>query len=182
MNAGNFTYLQYFSNPEAFKNLHGIAEPNGKYLMNYRYAGTSYKNPVKGPLFTGELILLTSGNTVSAASEFAAIAHYNKRAIIIGEETGGCYYGATGGNYINLTLPNSKLAVRIPTIRIFTAVIEDFVHQPKGRGTIPDYEVAPEIKDVLQGRDVQLDVAIKFINKWFKKANDNRHFHYGRFQ
>ncbi len=41
----------------------------------------------------------------------------------------------------------------------------------KGRGTIPDYEVAPEIKDVLQGRDVQLDVAIKFINNKIETHN-----------
>lgn len=83
---------------------------------------------------TAMFFILTSGYTSSAASEFVAIAKYNKRAIIVGEETGGCYYGATGGNYINLILPGSKLEVRIPTIRIFTAVTDDFIRQPKGRG------------------------------------------------
>ena len=171
MNAGSFTYLRHFKKPDAFKNLYGVDEHNGKYLMDYRYAGTTYKQPVKAFSYIGEVIILTSGHTVSAASEFAALARYQKRATIIGEETGGCYYGSTGGNYINLMLPASKLEIRIPTIRIFTAVKEDFAHQPKGRGTLPDYVVSPGIDDVLQNKDVQLEMALNFIRKKNNRAN-----------
>jgi len=170
MNTPGFTYLQHFQNPRNFTNLKGIPEPNGKYLINYRYAGTSLKNPSNSNLFKGDVVLLTSGNTISAASEFASIAHDTKRATIIGEETGGCYYGATGGNYIQLILPGSKLQVRIPTIRIWTAVKEDYVHQPKGRGTIPDYEVVSGINDILNNRDVQLEMALTLITEKKKKA------------
>lgn len=163
-NAGNFTYLQYFDNKEAIKNLGGVYEHHEKYLMNYRYAGTSYTQPVSALGYTGKVVVLTSGHTTSAASEFAAIAHYTNRAIIVGEETGGCYYGATGGTYIQLILPASKINVRIPTIRIFTAVTEDSLH-PKGRGTFPDYTVTPQINDILKGRDVQLEAAFQVLSK-----------------
>jgi len=160
-----FTYLQYFTNPQHFNNSVGVAEPNGKYVMNYRYVGTSVRNPVKNDLFKGNVIILTCGNTTSAASEFAAISYYTKRVKIVGEETGGCYYGATGGNYINLLLPASKLQVRIPTIRILNAVEEDYAHHPKGRGVIPHYEIVPTIEDVMNERDVQLEKAINLLSK-----------------
>jgi len=163
MNAPVFTFLQYFNNPQSFNNLHGVLDASGKYLMNYRYAGTSLKNPENENLFKGNVVLLASGNTTSAASEFSAISHFTKRVKIVGEETGGCYYGATGGNFINLKLPNSGLEVRIPTIRIFTAVDEDYIHQPKGRGTLPDYEIFPTIGDVIDGKDVQLEFAFKIL-------------------
>jgi hypothetical protein len=68
-------------------------------------------------------------------------------------------------------LPASKLEIRIPTIRIFTAVKEDFAHQPEGRGTLPDYVVSPGIDDVLQNKDVQLEMALNFIRKKNNRAN-----------
>jgi hypothetical protein len=164
MNSPMYTYLQYFNNPNGFNNLHRVPDAAGKYLMNYRYAGTSLKNPENENLFKGNVVLLTTGNTTSAASEFSAVSHFTKRAKIVGEETGGCYYGATGGNFINLKLPNSSLQVRIPTIRIFTAVDEDYIHQPKGRGTFPDYQIVPTVRDVIDGKDVQLKKAFQILH------------------
>ncbi|MBD0331749.1 MAG: hypothetical protein ICV66_03765 [Chitinophagaceae bacterium] len=163
MNATSFTYAKFISNSKSIGNFSNGSERNGKYVVNDRYAGTTTKSPTHKNLFKGDVVLLTSGNTISAASEFAAIAHYLKRAKIVGEETGGCYYGATGGNYIQLKLPNSGFEVRIPTIRIFTAVDEDFIHQPKGRGTFPDYQVLPTINDVITGKDVQLNTALRIL-------------------
>jgi C-terminal processing protease CtpA/Prc len=119
--------------------------------------------PATRDRFKGNIVLLTSGKTASAASEFAAITHYYRRAKIVGEETGGCYYGANGGNYLNLKLPNSGIEVRIPTIRIFTAVDEDYNVQPKGRGTLPDYKISPTVHDIISKRDVQLNKALLLL-------------------
>ena len=99
---------------------------------------------------------------MSAASELVALTHGSKRAVIIGEETGGCYYGAKGGRFINLILPNSQLKVRIPLIRIYTDVPEDFVCQPKGRGTRPDYDIKLTVDEVRAKKDVQLEAALAF--------------------
>lgn len=159
-----FTYLKYFMNPQHFKNVHVVVDASGKCPVNDRYAGTVIKKPEDENVFKGAVVLLTSGHTTSAASEFAAISHFTKRAKIVGEETGGCYYGATGGNFINLKLPNSGLEVRIPTIRIFTAVDEDYLHQPKGRGTLPDYKMVPTVSELIDGKDVQLQFAFKILN------------------
>lgn len=164
MIARSLTYSSFILNPKSIARFLNGSEQTGAYLVNGKYAGTIPKNPVHKNLFTGNVVVLTSGNTTSAASEFAAIFHYLQRGNIVGEETGGCYYGATGGNYLNLKLPNSGLEVRIPTIRIFTAVKEDFKHQPKGRGTFPDYQISPTVTDILSKKDVQLDKALEILN------------------
>jgi C-terminal processing protease CtpA/Prc len=165
MNATSLTYPQFISNWQSFSKVSNALKNNGLYVLNDRYAGTKIKNPAQKDLFKGDVVLLVSGNTTSAASEFTAIAYYLKRAKIVGEETGGCYYGATSGNYLNLKLPHSGLEVRIPTIKILTAVDEDYEHQPKGRGTLPDYPVLPTITDIINGKDVQLEAAIKVSDK-----------------
>jgi hypothetical protein len=156
------TYRKYVTNWQSFSSfLNGTGTSNS---INDRYAGTKIKSPAQKDLFRGDVVLLVSGNTASAASEFAAIFRYLKRGQLVGEETGGCYYGGTGGNYLNLKLPHSQLEVRIPTIKILTAVDEDYQHQPKGRGTLPDYPVLPTIKDVVSGKDVQLEAAIQLLS------------------
>lgn len=165
MNARLYTYRQYFTHQKDVTTIQGVRQADGSYSVDERYAGTAYRAPANKYRFNGETILLTSGNTTSAASEFVAIARYNRRVLVAGEETGGCYYGATGGNYLHLVLPASKLEARIPTIQILTAVDEDTVRQPKGRGVIPDYPIVPTIKEVLAGRDGQLEEMINRIKK-----------------
>ncbi|MEO5984007.1 MAG: S41 family peptidase [Ferruginibacter sp.] len=165
MVASTLTYSSFISNYKSIARFSNGSKAIGVYSVNGKYAGTKTNNPVRQNLFNGNVILLTSGNTTSAASEFAAIFHFLQRGKIVGEETGGGYYGATGGHYLNLSLPNSGLEVRIPTIRIFTAVKEDFNQQPKGRGTFPDYQISPTINDILCQKDVQLDKALQVLTK-----------------
>lgn len=160
MIAHTLTYSSFIQNAASVEKSSKSIDGTGSYTVNDRYAGTKIKNPVSQNLFTGNVVVLTCGNTTSAASEFAALVHYLQRGKIVGEETGGCYYGATGGNYLHLQLPNSGLQIRIPAIRIFTAVAEDFEHQPKGRGTLPDYMISPTITDIINQRDVQLQKAL----------------------
>ncbi len=162
MSTQHFSYIKYADNPEDFKSLRGTKVGDRDYEVNYRYPGTSVTQPVENS-FKRKVFILTSGATVSAASEFAILARYNNRAKIIGEETGGCYYGATGGNYLRLVLPNSKIRISIPTIRIYTAVNEDYSFQPFGRGVLPD--IKTELKDTTWlHNDIELQTTIKIIN------------------
>ncbi|GAA4420002.1 S41 family peptidase [Nibrella viscosa] len=171
MKTGSLTYTYFITNASSTNNSTVNKSENKFRLVNDRYAGTQTKSPAVDNGFKGNIILLTSGTTCSAASEFVAIAHFQKRVEIVGEETGGCYYGATGGNYLNLKLPNSGLEVTIPTIRILTAVDEDFSRQPKGRGTIPDYQISLNLKDIISLKDRQLDKAVET----FKNYNYSQH-------
>ncbi len=157
------TYPSYISNATGIDR-YPRTHPNGdRYLVNDSYSGTRLSNPRDSFHFAGDVVLLTSGATVSAASEFVAVFHDQQRGKIVGEETGGCYYGSTGGSYLQLRLPNCGLEIRIPTIRIFTAVEEDYVKQPKGHGTLPDYIITPTVEDIIAGKDVQLGKAIELL-------------------
>lgn len=157
------TYSAHISNARSIDNYSRDHKRDDRYIVNDSYVGTRLSHPRDSLVFAGDVVVLASGNTVSAASEFVAIFHYQQRGKIVGEETGGCYYGSTGGNYLQLRLPNSGLEVTIPTIRIFTAVEEVFNHQPKGRGTFPDYNIIPRIEDIINGKDVQMEKAVEIL-------------------
>ncbi|WP_313361328.1 S41 family peptidase [Empedobacter sp.] len=113
--------------------------------------------------FKGNIYILCSGKTYSGGSEFVSIAKSYSNAIIIGEETGGGFYGQTSGSYVQLLLPNSQLKVRIPLLKFYTTFTSDKI--PFGRGVIPDYEVEPTFEEYINGTDSELEFALKHINK-----------------
>ncbi len=90
--------------------------------------------------FTGNIFLLVGRSTASATSDFAAWMHSLGLATIIGEETGGNYYGNTSNWEFNITLPNTKIRLLLPLARYLTNVKPDI---PLGRGIIPDHLDSP---------------------------------------
>ena len=99
----------------------------------------------------------------SATAEFCSIARSNKRGKFIGEETGGGYYGNTSGKFVDTTLPNSKIIISIPTIKYIMAVRKE---KFRDRGIIPDYTVTPNINDIIENKDVQLNYALKLATQY----------------
>ncbi len=59
-----------------------------------------------------------------------------------------------------LTLPNSKLKIRLPMYEYWNAVPG---YVGKRRGTIPDYGVQTKTANLLKGVDEQLELAIYSI-------------------
>ena len=160
----SISYRNHISNISEYDNLQARLARDSSYEI-VQYPGRTLREPNSTNHFDGKLIVLVNGATISAASEFVALIHGNKRGTIIGEETGGGYYGSTGGSYLSLVLPNSQLRARIPTIRIFTAVPEDFRKQPPGRGVLPDYPVNYSIDDILNGRDRVMEMALEILRR-----------------
>ncbi len=114
------------------------------------------QKPVKNP-FKGELIMLINGGTFSASSEVAGILHSNKRAMFIGDETGGGYYGNNSAMMYGIQLPNSKINYYLPVIRYYVAVD----HPPfKGRGLIPDIYIPETYEYYLTEQDEILEYAV----------------------
>jgi C-terminal processing protease CtpA/Prc len=112
--------------------------------------------------FKGKVEFLIGGKSFSGAAEFSSVARSNERGIFIGEETAGGYYGNTSGSKIALILPNTKVRVNIPLTKYVMAVKKT---RFKDRGIIPDYKITPTIRNYLDHKDVQLDLALKLINK-----------------
>ncbi len=119
------------------------------------------QKPQRHP-FTGNVYILTDGYSFSVTSEFAAIAHHNKRATFIGRETGGGYYGNTSGFFVVAVLPNTGIEVATPQWDYHMAV-SGYPYQD--RGVLPDHEVVPTIDDILQKRDAEMEYTLDLIRK-----------------
>jgi hypothetical protein len=113
------------------------------------------------PIFQGKVYVLINGNSFSGTGECTSLIHYHKKAVFIGEECGSGYYGNTSGFMPELTLPNTKLRVRIPLL-LYTMAVSGY---PEDRGIIPDHPVAPSIKDLLEGMDRVMEYTIELIKK-----------------
>jgi hypothetical protein len=83
-----------------------------------------------------------------------------KNIKLVGEETGGGWYGNSGIMIPNITLPNTKLRVRLPVFKLV-----QYQHIPeKGTGVMPDIYVGPDWRDVLNGVDTKMEV-VKELTK-----------------
>jgi hypothetical protein len=111
--------------------------------------------------FTGNVYVLASGPTFSAATLFCAAVKGQQNVTIVGEETGGGWYGNSGVIIPKFTLPNTKLQVYMPMYRI----VLPNVGQPKGSGVIPDVLVPPSYDALINGYDKKMRVAIDLIKK-----------------
>lgn len=103
--------------------------------------------------FDGKVFVLTNGGTFSMASYVASYLKNKRKAIVIGEETGGSEYGSramAGGRF---TLPNSKLNIKLNVYQMTHALnIEDTAH-----GVMPDHETHYTIDDILNLRDLDME-------------------------
>ncbi len=117
-------------------------------------------NPAK-EVFTGQVYVLTDGLCLSSCGDVAAILHHNKKAVFIGEETGGGYQGNTSG-LIPTEAIGYGLQITVPLLKYVTAV------NPTvniGRGTLPSYPVLPTIQEVLDGHDPAMQQALQLIEQ-----------------
>jgi hypothetical protein len=113
------------------------------------------------PTFKGKVYVLINGASFSASGECTSVLHFHKKAVFVGEECGAGYYGNTSGFMPTLILPKTGIRVRIPLVRYSMAVSG----YPPDRGIIPDYPVSSTIKDLLSGKDAELDFVFELIEK-----------------
>ncbi len=82
-------------------------------------------------------------------------------AVFVGEEVGGGFLGNTSGYSIELTLPNTGIAIDLPLLKFILDVSEGKV--PYGRGVIPDHKIEPTISEFLKGYDTPMEYTKKLI-------------------
>lgn len=138
-----------------------IVNPAGGYLVPPKvHPGVAEQPPGKYP-FTGKVFVFIDGGTFSTAADFCAVTHHLKRATFIGEETGGGYYGNNSGMQTVVTLPHSKMRVRVPMYEYWNAVPG---YDGKRRGTVPDQVCETKVANLLRGMDEQLELVLKLAN------------------
>lgn len=111
--------------------------------------------------YRGKIVFLTDGLCFSTTADFCAVARSNRRGIFVGEETGGAYYGNTSGGTTRLELPNSKIQIVIPLFRYINNVKKT---KYADRGILPDHEIIPGISQIISGKDIQMEFALKLLH------------------
>lgn len=136
----------------ALHNLFKVKKKDGKLFYKFKYSKTQDPNKLN---FKGDIYVLINGVSFSASSILSTNLQANKRAIFVGEETGGAYNGTVAGVFKGITLPNSKIKMRIGLLQIEAP----YKQNPDGYGIKPDVEILPTVKD----RQHQIDPEIQWV-------------------
>jgi len=116
--------------------------------------------------FNGNVYVLTNGLTFSASALFCNSVKSQRNVLLVGEETGGGWYGNSGIMIPDIILPNTRLRVRLPFFRLV-----QYNHiAKKGTGIPPDILVNPTVKDILSNTDSKMEVVKEMI---LKNKNNN---------
>jgi C-terminal processing protease CtpA/Prc len=162
VNRTTFSFLEHTDAPDIEKMLQKRTKKNerGTYDILF-HANLGERKPLK-PTFQGKVYVLINGRSFSGSGETTSLMHYHKKAVFVGEECGAGYYGNTSGIMPTLTLPHTKLRVRIPMVRYHMAVSG---YDYPDRGIIPDYPFTRTIKDHLTGKDTEMEYVLSLIEK-----------------
>ncbi len=113
--------------------------------------------PIAADHFAGRLTILTGPVNGSGATRTVAQFKENRGATLVGEEGAGSAEGPAAGHIFLMTLPNSKLKLRIPNAWNRTNI----AHFVPGRGVPVDQLVTATLADFSAGRDRVLDAVRK---------------------
>lgn len=127
--------------------------------IHFRYFERHQYHPNKKYHFDGQIYLLTGGLTFSGATLVAGILKGQQNVTIVGEETGGGYYGNNAIFLPTLTLPNTGIRITLPLYR----VVWNKNRTKNGRGVFPDVEVRPNAVQLKNGIDAKLEKAFYLI-------------------
>lgn len=116
-------------------------------------------NP-KANNFKGKLYVLINGGSFSNSGIVSSCLQANNRATFIGQETGG-NPNVIAGFIKDIKLPNTKIQVQVPTKQF---VITDKVNN-NGQGVLPTHKIEPNLIDIINNIDTELEYTIKLIDK-----------------
>lgn len=112
--------------------------------------------------YTGRVYVLTDGESFSASTSFAGQMKLNRRAKIIGRETGSAYHCFTASKFADIELKHSRFLVHIPLVRlVFDEKLDD--RFPRGRGVMPDIHIPLSVEEVHSTEDYILKRALEEV-------------------
>ncbi|MGE8555766.1 MAG: S41 family peptidase [Chryseobacterium jejuense] len=141
----SISYPSYF-----FAQAFSTYKKDGKIF--YKMKADKPTKPNKGA-FHGKVFVLINGGSFSASSIITAKLKNDKRATLVGEETGGANDGTVAGFYSYQKLPNSE--IRFPIGLLLVQPNIDFSDTKKG--VVPDVEIKESLQDIINKKDPQLD-------------------------
>ena len=131
-----------------------VAKKKKDGYSHFGYWERHWFHPKKNNHFDGKIYVLINGPSFSATTIFCNAVKGQKNITLAGEETGGGWYGNSGLLIPDITLPNTKLRVRLPFFKIV-----QFNHTIKnGRGVAPDLFIPPTVDGVRNAIDRKMEI------------------------
>jgi hypothetical protein len=140
------------------------AQKKGSFKTTESWMGKKkvYSLPKMNKLaFKGNIYVLVNGRTYSAGAEIARYLKEYGNATVIGEETGTRYEGFAAGSTQSIVLPNSDIRIGIP--RYHLGFPPSSSQKTSNRGLLPDHEVSYTIEDLMNEKDLEMEVALALI-------------------
>ncbi|MEO5782306.1 MAG: S41 family peptidase [Ginsengibacter sp.] len=132
-------------------------------LYHFGYWERHTMKPKGNDHYSGDVYVLTNGLTFSASSLFCNAIKGEKNVTLVGENTGGGWYGNSGIMIPDITLPNTKLRVRLPMFKLV-----QYQHIPtKGTGVVPDIFVGPTVESMRK----DIDRKMEFVKEMIREKN-----------
>jgi hypothetical protein len=116
---------------------------------HFRYFEHHYYSPMREDHFDGSVYILTGGYSFSATCLFAGALKGQSNITMVGEETGGGFYGNTAWMIPDVTLPETGVRFRLPRYRL----VVDRQRAKDGRGVLPDVPALPSVEALSKGLD-----------------------------
>jgi hypothetical protein len=126
---------------------------------HFGYFERHYFHPKRHHHFNGQVYILTGGNSFSATTLFAGALKGQENVTLVGEETGGGYYGNTAWMIPDVRLPNTHTRFRLPRFRL----VVDKRREKNGRGVLPDVQALPSVEAIGKGLDFKVAKARELI-------------------
>jgi C-terminal processing protease CtpA/Prc len=134
-------------------------QADGRY--HFGYWERHLVKPKEKNHYTGNVYVLTNGLTFSASSLFCNAVKGQEGVTLLGENTGGGWHGNSGIMIPDITLPNTKLRVRLPMFRLV-----QYQHVPKtGTGVIPDIFIGPTVETTVKDIDRKMEFVKELIKQ-----------------
>jgi Peptidase family S41 len=112
--------------------------------------------------FTGNLYFMMNGASFSASTSVLAKTLDAGMGTFVGEASGSAYWGDFAGHFKTVTLPHSRMQVRIPLKKLTHSVGAD---RANGFTVEPDFTVTRTYDDVLTNRDYILAYTLRLIRE-----------------
>ncbi len=136
-----------------------IFEKEGFLDYRLKYKGTSFESP-KNDNYKNNLYVIINGNSFSASSLLSANIQEKRKAIFVGQETGGASNGCVAGSISRIQLSNTKLILSMGLYPVKPAV-KSYTY---GRGIFPEVRVWENEQDFLNKRDPELNWILNDIH------------------
>jgi C-terminal processing protease CtpA/Prc len=129
--------------------------------IHFRYFEKHLFKPKSNNHFNGKVYVVTGGYSFSASTLVVGAVKGQQNVTLVGEETGGGYYGNSAMHLPVVHLPYSKIRMILPLYRL----VIDRSRIKTGRGIFPDIEVKPNSAAIRQGIDIKMQKVRNLIIK-----------------